>query len=268
MKWFTKLGVWASLASIISLAIIPFTCSTSNSVVQKTVGSQSPAVSSKGDVTIQNDSHNLTIGHMDGGMLITDPKYIYAPVFMSPNAPTAHVLAMTVQERMQEMKQELSMRYPYGFTLVGLKGTMFTTVDYENSYFQFDRSKTTIKVDTAKKTITLSTTIIQLRDLPPADHLKIDGARISSTFSSTNTNEQLLSLFSTGGIATYASIIDIDSTNPILAVGLRSAPPGMRSTSQMLHEVLVDAQMRAVTNKDVERRLEGIGLTSNSPVVP
>lgn len=52
MKWYTKLGLWGSVASILSLVVVPMTCKETPRETQTTTGPQSPIIKAGGAVHI------------------------------------------------------------------------------------------------------------------------------------------------------------------------------------------------------------------------
>jgi hypothetical protein len=104
MKWYTKLSVWGSVASVIALCIVPFTCSRPNttaskSIVQNTEGNQSPIVTANGNVKIQYSN----MGSNESAQLV---RNTVSEVLnqMDTNRVLVDQLAMELQEEQKRGK--------------------------------------------------------------------------------------------------------------------------------------------------------------------
>lgn len=60
MKWYTRLGIWGSLASLVPLLLFLITCRPPDPTSQETTGPQSPIVNAKGSVSITYQTTDVT----------------------------------------------------------------------------------------------------------------------------------------------------------------------------------------------------------------
>jgi hypothetical protein len=157
-------------------------------------------------------------------------------------------LVKLLDSQMARTKAELMSRFPYGFTMLGLSGTIFTAVDYENSIFALDAETARIEVTSKKDAIVLHGKFKKLKETEATKNLMFSVVAGMMPFFETNAMPNGMSV---GGIGPHWFILDRNPSSPVLVIGFRRSDPKMQPA---LEDVLRDIRKDIKEKEDASKK--------------
>ena len=151
-----------------------------------------------------------------------------------------------------KLKGELTERYPYGCSLIGLRGQIFTTFDdiqNTNAAFKVDGPACTLKVDKSQNTVSLQVPFIKIKEIPLPNQPKLTLARAVGACILNLADTNGFSMIIAPGVDQRIDLIDSNPDAPVVAVGFK--PTSEPSLLELLPKdwlQQLDAAAKAATN--------------------
>src|SRR6267142_2368447 len=177
------------------------------------------SVAQSGGITAQNVYQSSTV------------NYIY----VAPTSTEAKSAFSTLREKLDSFRAGLLEKYPFGCTLIGLHGEIFTAYNLEdtNAIFRVDGSNVTLTVNRQLNEAQLYYTISILRPIQAdvAFPGSSPGLRIFGSFGpdaklsfSLTATKPVDNEFAISGIGHSVEVVDPNPDSPIIAIGFKAKP--------------------------------------------